>query len=58
MIELRGGDAKGLQAFTQKVASTVQSHKASQQLVDLYTTLPTTYRKIEIELDHEAIARA
>ncbi|MDD5769719.1 MAG: efflux RND transporter permease subunit [Candidatus Gracilibacteria bacterium] len=59
MIKLKGGDeGVNLDNFTKKVYSEVKKLEVSQKLADLGNSLSTTYRKIEIKLDNESIARA
>jgi hypothetical protein len=36
----------------------IKKLETTEQLVDLQNSLPTTYRKINIELNHESIALA
>lgn len=59
MMKIKWWDEKtSLDDFTQKVFSEVQKLEISDKLADLWNSLSTTYRKINIELDHESIARA
>ncbi|MDD2907571.1 MAG: efflux RND transporter permease subunit [Candidatus Gracilibacteria bacterium] len=59
MMKLKGGDeAENLDIFTKKVFDEVKKLEVSERLADLNTSLSTTYRKINVKLDHEAIALA
>ncbi len=59
MIKLKwGDDTKNLDLFTQDIYKEVKKLEVSQKLADLNTSLSTTYRKINIILDHESISRA
>jgi hypothetical protein len=52
------GNQEDLEIFTNKVLQKVQSIQEKQKIVDLYSTLPTLFEKIRIELDDESITRA
>ncbi len=59
MIKLKGwDDGKNLDNFTLKVYSEVKKLENSEKLADLWNSLSTTYRKINIKLDNESINRA
>ncbi len=59
MIKVKGwDDGKNLDLFTEKIYNIVKEVQQIQHLEDLWSSLSTTYRKVNIELDHEAIARA
>lgn len=59
MMKLKGGDdGKNLDEFTQTIYSEVKKLEVSDKLADLGNSLATTYRKINIILDNESIARA
>jgi len=45
-------------AFTHRVESEVKKIAKKQNLVDLWNSLSTTYRKINIKLDKESVSRA
>ena len=47
-----------LDDFTKKIYSEVQKVQKKYDLVDLWNSLSTTYRKIAINLNHESISRA
>ena len=49
---------KNLDEFTNYVFSEVKKLELSEKLADLNTSISTTYRKVNIELDHESIARS
>lgn len=59
MIKLKGwDDGKKLDNFTLEVYKEVQKLEQSQKLADLWNSLSTSYKKINIKLDNESIARA
>lgn len=51
-------DTASLNDFTKRVYSQVQNIAWKEELVDHGTSLSTTYKKIELKLDHEALSRA
>lgn len=51
-------DTESLNNFTNKVYSEVKKISTKEELVDLWTSLSTTYKKIEIKLDSESVSRA
>lgn len=51
-------DRESLNNFTKKVYNEVIKIKDKESIVDPLTSLSTTYRKVEIKLDHESILRA
>lgn len=59
MIKLKWwDDGNNLDDFTQKVYNEVKRLEVSEKLADVGNSLATTYRKINIELDHDSISRA
>ncbi|MDD3145036.1 MAG: efflux RND transporter permease subunit [Candidatus Gracilibacteria bacterium] len=59
MIKLKGGDdGVNLDIFTKKIYDEVKKLEVSSRLADLNNTLSTTYRKVNVKLDHESIALA
>lgn len=51
-------DTTALNNFTNKVYSEVKKISSKYDLADLWTSLSTTYKKIEIKLDSESVSRA
>lgn len=51
-------DTTDLNNFTNKVYSEVKKISSKYDLADLWTSLSTTYKKIEIKLDSESVSRA
>lgn len=51
-------DGKNLDFFTQKIYNEVKKLEYWEKLVDIGNSLATTYRKINLELDHDSISRA
>jgi multidrug efflux pump subunit AcrB len=51
-------NSENLNNFTNKVYSEVRKVASKEDLVDLWTSLSTTYKKIEINLDSESVSRA
>lgn len=49
---------KNLDEFTNYVFGEVKKLELNEKLADLNTSISTTYRKVNIELDHESIARS
>lgn len=49
---------KNLDEFTNYVFGEVKKLELNEKLVDLNTSISTTYRKVNIELDHESITRS
>ncbi len=59
MIKIKWWDNdKELENFTQKIFQEVQKREISDKLADVWNSLSTTYRKVNIILDHESISRA
>lgn len=59
MIKIKWWDGEQqLENFTQKVFQEVKKREISDKLADVWNSLSTTYRKINIVLDHESISRA
>lgn len=59
MIKVKGwDDGQNLDIFTEEIYNEVKKLEFSQKLADLWNSLATTYRKINLELDHESISRA
>jgi len=59
MMKLKSeGDTENLNIFTKKVYEEVRKISTKQDLVDLWTSSSTTYKKIEIKLDSESVSRA
>lgn len=59
MIKIKWWDGEQqLENFTQKVFQEVKKREISDKLADVWNSLSTTYRKINIGLDHESISRA
>lgn len=51
-------DKKDLDEFTAKIYREIEKMQEDQELVDLWNSFWTTYRKININLDHDAILRS
>lgn len=51
-------DTQSRVSFLQKVENEVRKISKEQSIVDLWNSLSTTYRKLEVKLDLEAVSRA
>lgn len=59
MIKLKWwDDGKNLDNFTQKVFNEVKKIEIWEKFADLWNSISTTYRKINVKLNHESIIRA
>lgn len=59
LIKTNGtADIEGLQNFTNKIYSEVKKIQKKHDIVDLWTSFDSTYKKISIELNHDSLIRA